>query len=189
MKYLLSAFKNMKLPMFKGQILAEEWRRQITNQFNSNQICPDWCGSAGWASSCELRGRQFNTQSEPMPRLQARPLARSIREATNPLEVPLKHPCLSPSLSLSLPLSLKINKIFKKICFIFKEIVIRYCVVLYMSTQHQNQHHIQFRILPFLAEKRETSLSTSIKTSLITYRKEWNPFQNASVRIKCTNIC
>ena len=132
----------------------------------------DWCGSAGWASSCELRGRQFNTQSEPMPRLQARPLARSIREATNPLEVPLKHPCLSPSLSLSLPLSLKINKIFKKICFIFKEIVIRYCVVLYMSTQHQNQHHIQFRILPFLAEKRETSLSTSIKTSLITYRKE-----------------
>ena len=106
-----------------------------------------------------------------------------------PINVSLAHRCSSPFLAPFFPLSLKINKIFKKICFIFKEIVIRYCVVLYMSTQHQNQHHIQFRILPFLAEKRETSLSTSIKTSLITYRKEWNPFQNASVRIKCTNIC
>ena len=67
------------------------------------QSHPGWCSSVGWAQACKPKGHWFNSQSEHMPGLWARPSVGSTQEATT-------HWYFSPSLSPSLPFSLKINK-------------------------------------------------------------------------------
>ena len=47
----------------------------------------DWCGSVGWALSCEQKGRQFDFESGHMPWLHARSLVGGVR----PMDVFLVH--------------------------------------------------------------------------------------------------
>ena len=55
-------------------------QRDILNIFNS----PDWCGSAGWASSCKAKGHRFYLRSEHTPgRKWVSPHLRCAGEATN----------------------------------------------------------------------------------------------------------
>ena len=76
-------------------------------------MSPDWCGSVGWALSCKLKGRHFNSQSGHLPGLWARSPVGGLCARGNQLF--LLH--ISESLPLCLPLfpSLKINKIFKNL--------------------------------------------------------------------------
>ena len=69
---------------------------------------PGQCGSVDWVPGCETKGRQFDSQSEPMPGWQARSPVGGEQEATT-------HWYFSPSLSPSRLLSLRTNKLIKKI--------------------------------------------------------------------------
>ena len=69
-------------PLFSGLIVFRSY--------------PNWWASVGWVSSCEPKGRWFDSQSGHVAWLQG-----SLQ-------------CFSSFLSPSLPLSLKINKVFKK---------------------------------------------------------------------------
>ena len=82
-----------------------------TNQ--KNCLCPDWCGSVGWASAHKPKGHWYDSRSGHMPGLWARSPVGGIWERQL-IDVSLEHCFFSPTLSPSLPLSLKINKIFQK---------------------------------------------------------------------------
>ena len=55
----------------------------IENTEYTLSMGPAWCGSVGWVSSWEPKGRWFNSWSGHMPGLWARSLAGGVREATN----------------------------------------------------------------------------------------------------------
>ena len=58
-------------------------------------LCPSWCGSVDWVPACELKGRQFNSQSGHLPGLQARsPVVGHVRS---------NHTLMFPSFSFSFP--------------------------------------------------------------------------------------
>ena len=56
--------------------------------------CPDWCGSAEWASSCKPKGHQFDSQSEYLPGVQARSQVGGMWEETNQSFFPSFSPSL-----------------------------------------------------------------------------------------------
>ena len=67
---------------------------------------PGWCGSVDWAPDCKPKGREFNSQSEHMPGLQAGSPVGGAQVATTQW-------CFSSSLSPSLPLSKNKIKLVK----------------------------------------------------------------------------
>ena len=71
--------------------------------FSKNVFGHGQCGSVGWASSHKVRGHGFNSQSWPLPRLQACPRSRQQIDVFSIMS------CFPPFISPSLPVSLKIH--------------------------------------------------------------------------------
>ena len=84
------------------------WGNVKLNYFKYHSLDPGWCGSVDWASACEPKGHQFNSQSGHMPGLQVRCPVGGMWEATT-------HCCFSPFLSPSLSLNLKAKQTNKQI--------------------------------------------------------------------------
>ena len=82
--------------------------RYKIKMFSERKKSSDWCGSVGWAPAYEPKGRQFNSLSGHLSRLQARSPVGGVQEVDRCISH--THPCLSPCLSPPLSLSLKINK-------------------------------------------------------------------------------
>ena len=64
-----------------------------------------WCDSVGWASSCKLKGLQFDSGQGTGLGGRFGPQLGVCKK--QPIHVSLSHRCFSPSLSPSLPLSLE----------------------------------------------------------------------------------
>ena len=78
----------------------------VSSELSKTARSPEWCGSVGWVSSLEAKGRQFDSQSEHMPGLQIQSLVGEHMRGNRWMFL--------PSLSPYLPLFLNKNKIKKK---------------------------------------------------------------------------
>ena len=69
---------NYPRKMISGSIFKRlHWKLKIRCS------CPDWCGSVGWASSCKLKGHQFDPWSRNTPGFGVRSQVRAHVRDTN----------------------------------------------------------------------------------------------------------